>query len=272
MSETVGKRDLRALMAVIEDGRHGDPTEGLPWAVLDGLARLIRCDLVSFPEFDLVHGRTVLEQLVRDGEPGIIRGDGESPMFDEFWPYVREFMPYMYPELSGDIVSVVRWSDFYTSAQLRNHPLVAEFFGGQHGITHAMHLSLPALPGHQRKISFWRTGGRDFTERDRLVVELLRPHLWELHFDSQRRRQSVPNLSAREWEVLRLAHQGNTNREIAQALVISIATVRKHLEHVFDRTGMRTRTAAAALMMPHYRHARRDRTPSKVSAVLSLPT
>jgi DNA-binding CsgD family transcriptional regulator len=29
--------------------------------------------------------------------------------------------------------------------------------------------------------------------------------------------------------------------------------VRKHLEHVFDRTGVRTRAAAAALVLPHLR-------------------
>jgi hypothetical protein len=33
---------------------------------------------------------------------------------------------------------------------------------------------------------------------------------------------------------------------------VSVATVRKHMEHIFDRTGVRTRTAAAALMIPYY--------------------
>ena len=91
----------------------------------------------------------------------------------------------------------------------------------------------------------------DFTERDRLVVELLRPHLWEIYVDAQRRRRHIPQLSTREWEVLRLAHQGFGNTEIARRLFISVATVRKHMEHIFDRTGVRTRTAAAALMIPN---------------------
>jgi DNA-binding NarL/FixJ family response regulator len=62
----------------------------------------------------------------------------------------------------------------------------------------------------------------------------------------------VPRLSPREWDVLQLAHQGYGNSDIARELFISVATVRKHLEHIFDRTGVRTRTAAAALMIPHY--------------------
>jgi ATP/maltotriose-dependent transcriptional regulator MalT len=114
-----------------------------------------------------------------------------------------------------------------------------------------MHASLPAMPGHYRKISFWRSSDTEFTERDRLVVQLLRPHLWELFLDSQRRLGRVPKLTAREWEVLRLADQGLGNRDIARELFVSVGTVRKHLEHIFDRTGTRTRGAAAALMMPH---------------------
>jgi DNA-binding CsgD family transcriptional regulator len=128
---------------------------------------------------------------------------------------------------------------------------VAEFFGPE-GFIHGMHASLSAPPAPVRKVSFWRSAGPDFTERDSLVVQLLRPHLWELYLDSQRRRNNIPRLSNREWEVLHLAHQGYDNAQIAQKLFVSISTVRKHMEHIFDRTGVRTRTAAAALMMPHH--------------------
>jgi DNA-binding CsgD family transcriptional regulator len=61
----------------------------------------------------------------------------------------------------------------------------------------------------------------------------------------------TPHLSRREREVLQLAFQGHTNADIARMLFISVATVRKHMEHIFDRTGIRTRSAAAALALPH---------------------
>jgi DNA-binding NarL/FixJ family response regulator len=111
-----------------------------------------------------------------------------------------------------------------------------------------LHIAFPCAPGHMRKISFWRSGP-DFSERDRMVAQLLRPHLWEIHVESQRRRRDRPHLSRREWEVLQLADQGYSNAEVAKLLHISVATVRKHMEHIFDRTGIRNRSAAAALMM-----------------------
>jgi DNA-binding NarL/FixJ family response regulator len=52
--------------------------------------------------------------------------------------------------------------------------------------------------------------------------------------------------------VLELADAGHSNREIARALFISDAKLRKHLERIFDRTGVCTRTAAATLMMCHH--------------------
>jgi HD-GYP domain-containing protein (c-di-GMP phosphodiesterase class II) len=55
----------------------------------------------------------------------------------------------------------------------------------------------------------------------------------------------VPGLSAREVEVLRLAARGLGNKEIASRLFISDRTVGHHLEHVYDKTGHRTRAGVA---------------------------
>ena len=40
--------------------------------------------------------------------------------------------------------------------------------------------------------------------------------------------------------------QGKTNRDIGEILGTSPKTVTKHLEHVFEKLGVETRTAAAA--------------------------
>jgi DNA-binding CsgD family transcriptional regulator len=53
-------------------------------------------------------------------------------------------------------------------------------------------------------------------------------------------------LSQRELEVLRLVAAGKSNREIASALVISEHTVARHLQNIFAKLGLSSRTAAAA--------------------------
>lgn len=64
-------------------------------------------------------------------------------------------------------------------------------------------------------------------------------------------------LSSREAEVLALAAAGKTNPAIAALLKISPRTVQTHLEHVYRKLGVQTRTAAAARAMEAVREAGR---------------
>ena len=54
-------------------------------------------------------------------------------------------------------------------------------------------------------------------------------------------------LTPRETEVLSWIAKGKTNRDVAEILGMSPRTVNKHLEHVFEKLGVETRAAAAAL-------------------------
>ena len=62
-------------------------------------------------------------------------------------------------------------------------------------------------------------------------------------------------LTAREAETLYWVSQGKTNRDIGDILGTSPRTVNKHLEHVFEKLGVETRTAAAARAMEKMRGA-----------------
>ena len=55
-----------------------------------------------------------------------------------------------------------------------------------------------------------------------------------------------PRLTDRESEVLLWVARGKTNRDIGEILGMSPRTVNKHLEHIFEKLGVETRTAAAA--------------------------
>jgi DNA-binding CsgD family transcriptional regulator len=58
-------------------------------------------------------------------------------------------------------------------------------------------------------------------------------------------------LTPRELEVLRLVAAGKSNREIASHLVISEHTVARHLQNIFAKLGVPSRTAASAFAFEH---------------------
>jgi DNA-binding CsgD family transcriptional regulator len=121
-------------------------------------------------------------------------------------------------------------------------------------------LALEAADSWQRSIPYCRGRGEpDFTERDRAVLELLRPHLRAREARADLRRRVLASiahgpvelagadaaLTPREREVVFLAGASKTNAEIAAVLWISPATVKKHLENVYDKLGVAGRAAAA---------------------------
>ena len=65
-------------------------------------------------------------------------------------------------------------------------------------------------------------------------------------------RQGHPaGLSDREVEVLRLIARGRTNKQIAEALVITEKTAGHHVEHIYAKAGVSTRAGAALFAMQH---------------------
>ena len=63
--------------------------------------------------------------------------------------------------------------------------------------------------------------------------------------------QDAHGLTARELEVLRLVAAGKSNREIASALVISEHTVARHVQNIFGKLDVSSRTAAGAFAHEH---------------------
>lgn len=94
---------------------------------------------------------------------------------------------------------------------------------------------LTRLAGHKDKLPVLLTAVAN--ARDQALAESVGVPVRAL----KRRR----NLTPRETQVLALIAEGRSNREIAALLVISEATAKLHVRHVFDKLGVRSRTEAA---------------------------
>src|SRR5205085_10627290 len=63
---------------------------------------------------------------------------------------------------------------------------------------------------------------------------------------SQPAARSIPDpLTPREVEILRLVAQGQTNRQIAERLIVAVGTIKIHVEHILGKLGAADRTNAA---------------------------
>ena len=252
------ERDLRALAAIVTEDRPDLPAgEGLPPSLLDDLLGLIRSDCLSVMGLD--SGRQEnwfgYDFPVDDfpGDDFDMAGDA-SP--EEFWDNYWSSDSCCYPDRTGDLRSVTKVSDFYSARQWHSTGMYRDTMRPT-GLEHQLALCLPPGPGriagHGQtvRLLFSRGPGPDFSERDRAVLTLLRPHLHQAYLDAERRRRSTPQLTRRQWQVLRLAADGHTNAQIARRLGVSEGTVRIHLQNIYVRLQVSSRTAAVTRAFPY---------------------
>ena len=88
-----------------------------------------------------------------------------------------------------------------------------------------------------------------FTRALRAAGARLRARVSEPEAKPSATAESGP-LTRREHEIVMLVAEGLTNAQIAERLCISPGTVRRHLENVFARLDVHTRTAAVARLVP----------------------
>ena len=134
------------------------------------------------------------------------------------------------------------------------------------------HAGMGARSGgdRQRRASGWGEPARRVRGERRLVVTYAGAVSGGFLFKLEVVRlepETVPladafNLTPRELEVLLWVSRGKTNRDIGDILGLSPRTVNKHLEHIYEKLGVETRTAAAGLAM---RAASGSNTPRTLS-------
>lgn len=235
MASFTGVEMARALALVeavsVADG--GSPFEP---SVLRLLARLVPGDVVGYAEREIRTGRLLVEAEASDWRHPHDVALATSAFCCQhplsIQRHSREHRALRISDLASS--SQLHRLDYYQHA-LR--PL---------GFEHQIRLWLAAPPGLARYFFVDRTyASGDFTERERTLLQLLRPTLSAIRrrFDADGC-PTVEGLSARESEILAWVARGKTNGEIAALLLVSPHTVRTHLENAYAKLGVHSRTAA----------------------------
>jgi DNA-binding CsgD family transcriptional regulator len=241
MTDSISGRDLDAIRDLVNSSFE-DPGPGLPWELMERLRDLFHCDYVEFDQTEPHLRLFVVEQDLSETRE-VLGRDVQDP---HFWELYRSNDAANYPDRTGDIAHVTMLSDFVSDRQLRASPLYVEYCSTE--MFRALSVNFPAEPANALRLMLWRGPGLNFDERDRLVLTLLRPHLIAAYRTAERRRRSPGILTPRQAELLQYVAQGYTNTQIARRLQLAEGTVRTHLNHIYERLGVTSRTAAVTTM------------------------
>ena len=180
-------------------------------------------------------------------------------------PSIQEIL-----KTQGAAPTALKTSDFVSQRRWRNSGLYADFYRPLADVRYQ--LTIGQRLGDRLVFFAISRGHRDFDEDERELLTSLRPHfiqayrnagarseLAQLRAEAARASKSESTqreaavfalmvrleLSRREAEVLHELGKGGTNAEIAEVLGISLSTVKTHLERIFRRLGVASRTEAA---------------------------
>jgi DNA-binding CsgD family transcriptional regulator len=223
----------------------------LAWT-LSELKEQIPCDFLLCEGYDSTLQRYWFTQQSPEDEEEDPDGEDFDPVL---WEHYWNCQFCSYPDRTKDLRSVVKVSDFYSVRQWHSTGMYRDLVRPR-GLENYVQLCLsespgPAAgPGRNVRLFFLREPGPDFSERDRALLTLLRPHLQQAYHDAERRRSPVPELTPRQWDLLYLIAGGRTNIEIARQLGLSEGTVRTHLENIYRRLQVSNRTAAVVRAFP----------------------
>jgi DNA-binding CsgD family transcriptional regulator len=242
----LAERDLRKILnsiAGLAETRDGDH---LVRQALDQLLLLVSGEVSGFNRIDL-RARKVSVALRPPNPLYVTASEALSATVDDH-PIIQHMLR------TGDY-HPCRISDVVSQSQWRATAAFGEVLGPM-GTPHmlAIPISIGAAGGAGYAVT---RSGRDFSDRDRDVALLVQAGLMGLHHrlpqsvhasfensDALRDHDDLAALTARELDVLRLVSRGYTAQSISSRLGISPRTVRKHLEHVYEKLDVHDRLLA----------------------------
>ncbi len=234
---TVTNQDLGEVRGLLDPSLPCEPDDDIAHGFLVGLRDLIGCDYVTLQVMDLDQRYIRLQESSDQPDP---EPDLDAELEEVFWEGFWDDLACSYPQRTGD-TQITRWSDFTTThSPVSEYEEVLDFPPFEMLVP----LPMPVPDGLDHRLLLFRNEGPDFTGRDVLLMELLRPHIIEMHARQLRHQQGKPELTRRQWEILRLVATGCTNRQAATALQLSERTITKHLENIYQRLNVQSRTEA----------------------------
>jgi DNA-binding CsgD family transcriptional regulator len=229
----------RALEALHATGEGCVRSDDFAQRGVECLPRLVASELTTLSVCNLDTGHRAVVSDV----PGALSAR-EVALFDHYFhdhPLVREH---------GRNRRAVtrRIEDLVPQVKFRESGLYNDYYRAIR-IDHAM--AVPIHVDARLLVSFvFNRRGRSFADEERDALELIRPHLGNLYrlCAALGRAGWAPaqtwQLTPRERDVLHWLAAGKTDRDIGAILAISPRTVHKHLQRIYEKLGVETRTAA----------------------------
>ena len=125
-----------------------------------------------------------------------------------------------------------------------------EYFAG-FGLWHELLVTLPPQGGFERRLMRHARWAMSVQREGSLAAHVAAAAPGGFRDRIEAVRRTVPVLTPRQVELMRRVAQGQTNRQVAHDLGLSEGTVRKHLENIYARLGVDSRTEAVARMPRH---------------------
>ena len=241
--EALRHRDVARLLAFVHDAAELESRLPVPPEFVARLSEFVpAAETVTYCELDW-EGRRVayeVDQLAWARDPDVE---------DAYWELKHQHAVCEYFARTGDF-RPRRMSDLLPPREWRSRELYNVVF---RPYQYELEVRIPSSRAGYTRTFLFHAQKRDFGERDRLVLELLRPHLERIVDRSGRRTTPEGDLplTRRELEILEWVERGKMNAEIAEILWLSPSTVRKHLENAYGKLGVHTRTAAVARLRGH---------------------
>ncbi len=236
-STSLGTVDADGALAVVAEAANCQDSTPFPRSVIELLLQLIRAERAGYYEYE--SGVRPNTYTVEQPSIDFLRNDDAIDETAWSWP-LRD-------HVGLQATSVRALSDSLTRTQRRRNPFHVAV-SRPLGVEDEIKLWLPAPGQRVRGFLFVREPSRpDFETRERSILTLLGPHLARVR-DRWEQRNRPELLTPREAEVLCLVAAGLTNRQIAKQLVLSTGTIRTHLDNIYAKLNVHTRTAAVAVI------------------------